>query len=398
MSKWWQNLLGIETRSEGNPYGSGPLPGVIPPSRSGVAAVTLDRALSIPAVYRAIQILAVSVSQLEWGAYRNGEEVLPSPALIRRPDVDRPLSNFLKRTTIDLAGTGNAYWRIYRNPDSTVATLRVLNPKAVGYEYDDNGRKWWLYSDNRDPSQKLAYDKVKHLRLMEVPGHDDGVGPIEANASSLRSILNLKAYVDNWFVKSGVPVGGVLATDQQLDPVEANELADAWTRFMEERGFAVTGKGLKWEATMLKPADAQYLEIQKFFVTEVARMFGIPAPFLLAEIDSNSLTYQNLEMVDTQFIRTALMDYLTEIEEAMSDLLVRGQVAQFKVDSLLRPDARTQADIHKTYSDLGVLSAKEIRKQKGWAGDPPPKPKPQPVGLQATDPANAPITKEDTGE
>jgi HK97 family phage portal protein len=371
----------IETRFS-EPNWSGQLPTTIPPSRSGASDITLDRALTIPAAFRAITILATAVSQLELSAWRSGVEVSPSPALVRKPDANRPLSDFLKRTVICLAGTGNAYWRKHRDASGMVASLQVLNPFAISWEFDKNGRKWYRYNGSLD---KINKDEIQHLRYMDIPGHEEGVGPIQANRETFQNTLILREYARTAFDTTPV---GVLSTDKELTPDEADQAKVRWNELMADRGIAVLGKGLGFAPTIISPEDAQFLENQQFSVTEIANIFGIPAPYLLAAVQGNSMTYQNLESVDTQFVKYGLMTYLKVIEDAMTEVLVRGQKAQFKLDTFLRPDAKTQAEIHQIYLMSNVLSRAEVRQQKGWTGPPPPEEKPvvQPVPVQ--EPAN----------
>lgn len=362
------HFLGLETRngSVGSAGGTSPLPGVIPPSRSNVTDVTVDGALTIPAVYRSFAILSNAVSQLELGVYRNDEEI-PTPGVIKRPDVDQSLSEFLKRTVIGLAASGNAYWRIYRNPDGSLSSLQVLNPLGISIRYDDKGRKFYDYSDAfQGPSQTFNDRQVSHLRLLPVPGHPYGLGPIQACRQALSGSLDLARYSDQWFQTGAVPTG-ILSSDQQLTPVDAEAIRARWHELQGERDVAILGKGLSYSPIVLNPADAQFLESRQFSVTDIARIFGVPASYLLAEVNGSSMTYSNLEQVDTAFVRYCLMGYLKPIEDALSDVLVRGQIARFKLDGLLRPDAKTQAEIHEKYLALGVMTVNEVRAAKGWS-------------------------------
>lgn len=368
------DFLGIETRagSVGSAGGDSPLPGVVPPSRAALADVSVATALTIPSVYRAFSILSTAVSQLDLGVWRSGQQI-ETPAVIRRPDVDQSLSQFLKRTVIGLAASGNAFWKITKNADGSVANVQALNPLGVAISYDDQGRKVYDVADAFARPQRLTSRQVSHLRLLEVPGYVYGLGPVQAARSALSGALKMRDYSDNWFDAAGVPTG-VLTTAMQLTPDQADAAQRRWHETQKARSVAVLGQGMTYDPVVLSPADAQWLESQQFAITDVARLFGIPAAYLLAQVEGSSMTYQNLEMADTQFLRYTLLQYLKEIEDALSDLLVRGQTVQFNVDGLLRPDAKTQAEIHATYVAMGALSVEEVRAQKGWTGPPPPAP------------------------
>lgn len=337
---------------------------ILPPSRAGQGSVTIDGALGLPAVFRAISIISTAVSQLNLQVWRNGE-VLSTPALARRPDPDRPAASFWKRTAISLACTGNAYWLIFRAADNTVSGLEILNPLEIHFYRDKLGHKVWVYR-----GQEYTSKQIKHLRLLEVPGHEEGLGPIQACKSSLYGGLQLQHYADLWFDGAAVPTG-ILSTPLELDPEQADEFKRRWHEIQGERGVAVMGKGLTYEPIVLRPADAQFIESRQLSVVDAARMFGIPAHLAMAEVNSNSLTYQNVRDADRTLIIYTLMQYLGEIEQAMTDLLVRGQEAKFDLDDFLRPDPKTQAEIHKTYVDMGVLAKSEVRTDLGVRGEVP---------------------------
>ena len=80
-------------------------------------------------------------------------------------------------------------------------------------------------------------------------------------------------------------------------------------------------------------------------------------------------------MIDTQFHRTTLFPvYLRKIENAISVALPRGQRARFRTDDLLRPDAKTRAEIDKAYVDLGVYDAAYIRRRDRITSQAPAQP------------------------
>ena len=95
-------------------------------------------------------------------------------------------------------------------------------------------------------------------------------------------------------------------------------------------------------------------------------MFGIPAGKLLAEVNGNSMTYTNIESANTDYVRDTLMGYLREIEEALSDLIPRGQTVKFKVEELLRADRKTRYEGHNlALAGQPFKTVNEIRAEEG---------------------------------
>ncbi|WP_180357912.1 phage portal protein [Streptomyces sp. NP160] len=326
--------------------------------------MSVETALSMSAVYRSVDILCTSVSQLELGVWRGISELKNVPAVVARPDVNLSLSSFLKRTVMSLAGNGNAYWRLLKDDaGAPVQNIEVLNPSSIVIGYED-GKKVYHYSGYTKPVTFQAWE-IKHLKLMEVFGSDYGLGPIQAVRVELRGALEMRKYADNWFTEGSIPTG-VLAAKDYIDGEQADEYRKRWEANQAKRGVAVLGNGMTYSPILLSPADAQFLENQAFTITQIARLFGIPANYLLAEINGNAMTYQNMEQVDTAFLKYTLTAYLREIEEAFTDVLPRGQRARFKVQGFLRADDRTRADVHEKYKNMGVLTTEEIRISEGW--------------------------------
>lgn len=356
----------------------------VQPSSRSSAPATVDRALTLPSVFRSVQLTAGMAAQLEIGVRRRGSWI-DAPSLVAQPDPWRPLDSWIERTVVGMATDGNAFWRkrFDANRERVVA-LEVLDPFAVFVTKDKRGRKVYLYGD-----ETLQGDEVVHLWGLELAGLNRGLGPIGHCRLSLSGYLDMRDYAADWFRSDDVP-SGVLSTDQRLDRTSALEYKRMWIdppEYDPATGEQVGGKtrlgpnvrilgsGLKYSPIMLKPADVQWLEAQSFGVLDVARMFGLPADYLLAAVEGSSLTYANLEMIDAQFLRTTLFPvYLRKIEGALSAVLPHGQTAKFRTDALLRPDAKTRAEIDQIYLDSGVVDPAEVRDREGWDGPPPAKP------------------------
>lgn len=351
---------------------------VQPPSRVE-PGVTVERAVSLPAAFRSVQILAGMGSQLTLAAWRNGERVNPAPALVTKPDPWRDLAAVLERIIVCLATNGNAFLLKYSNSAGTaVDAIEVLDPTKVFIHFDRRGVKTydaWV----RGVRRTFSAADIEHIWGLQLPGHTRGLSPIEACRIGLSGALDIRDYAGNWFADTDVP-SGVLTTDQPIDKAEAKEYKRRWLKPDDDdpdagrRGprIRIMGRGLAYEPVTLNPSDAQWLEAQNFGVLDIARMFGIPADYLLASVSGSSLTYQSLAMITGQLLDATLYPvYLRPIQAAFTACLPRGQEARFESDVLRRPDPQTQAAIDKTYVELGVVSREEVRDRIGYTGAPP---------------------------
>jgi len=340
--------------------GTSPLIGVQPPARAAGPVLTPRTALGLNAVYRAVSIITTSVSQLPLDVQRAGQTI-DTPALVSKPDVRTSQTEFLSLTAHSLATWGNAYWRLHRaveGPYEAVSTVEVLNPELVYVDWVE-GRKVYRYGDTT-----WADWQVKHLMINPgfVPGSFmvTGIGPVQANAAELQAQLELRDYAAGYFRNSGIPTG-ILSTTQELDSATADAYRARWYEVQAKGGIQVLGNGLTFQAVSLSPSDALFTEISQKAVTDTARMFGIPARYLLASVEGSSLTYSNMQDEDRTLIRYTLMQYAGAIEDAFTELLPRGQRARFNIDAFLRSDTKSRYEAHKLAIDAGFLTIDEVR-------------------------------------
>lgn len=351
----------------------GPAAGVIPPSRSDVPIVTVDTALSISAVYRAVSIITASVSQMPLAVYRDGMEI-KTPTIIKQPNFDESQRSFVKKTVWSLATHGNAYWRVYGTAPN-VQNLEVLDPNSVTVVLENGKTKYWIGADSIDAKY------IKHLRLEPRPGQAKGIGPIQRGQAELMGAFRLKNFQDNWFGTHGVPTG-VLTTDQTLNVTQQTAYADAWNEFVKTNGTAVLGNGMRYETLNIKPAEAQFLEVMQSKTTAIARLFGVPATLLASGNEGVSNVYMNNQELFMTFLMTTLVDYMNEVEDALSSLLPRGQEVSFKEDALLRMNTQMQTEVWATEIESGITTPNEVRALKGL----PPLATPKPVNTNKDEP------------
>lgn len=356
---------------------------VQPPPRTPATTVTAGRALGLPAVFRAVEISSGIASGLTLRAEINGRVMGKQPALAVKPDPWREFGDWCERFVVSMAVDGNVFLDL-RNRGIAAP---VLDPFLTRERWVKGRKSYTTYDHRLGRFVDLADSEVLHVWGLQVPGRTRGLGPIEACRLSLSGALDVRDYANTWFQTDDIP-SGVLTSEQHLDPKAIALYREVWANpgaydapdasTLNRRlgpSIRVLGKGLAYSPIMLKPADAQWIEAQQFGILDVARMFGMPADYLLAAVEGKSMTYANLEMIDTQYMRlTLLPKYLRKIEQAITSLLPPGQSARFDLSEYLRPDAKTRAEIDKIYGDLGVISPQDIRDREKIAGTAPGRP------------------------
>jgi len=333
--------------------------GMSAPSREAVV-VSESSALTLVPVSRAISVLETALMQIPINVKR-GEEKLPLPAWLDYPDVENNVSQseWLGLTLFHMATTGNAFWLVQRNPRGIV-NIKNIHPSNISVNADSNGVIYYMIGSKRYTSRDVV-----HIKLWKKTTVDAllGEGPIQRHKSVLRSALDLHNYADNWFRTAAVPTG-TLTTTEFLSSEVAKQNKEAFIESQQERSIAVLSSGLKYESIALDPESAQFLENQKFITRQIANMFGVPAMYMGMSIEGQGMTYVNGNEDRIKLYEDGLQQYIVRIEQAITDLLPRGQHAEFNLTEFLRPSQKTRYESYAIGLSNGFLTVDEIREME----------------------------------
>lgn len=336
----------------------------IPSREVSGRSVSSREALSLGAVYRAVEIRAVAAKQISIDSIRNGQPLDPVPGLLRRPDPFMSRAQFVEMTVMSMNLNGNAYWRVTRDPDTrAVSSLEVLNPNDVVIRTSNTGRVLGYQYQGRD----YSVNDIHHLSRMRIPGSPYGLGPIQAAQAELRGAIDVTGYAADWLFNGDVP-SGILTSDSIVMPEDATRAKEQWEESRGgRRSVAVLGKGLSYQQVFLSPKDAQFIESQQWSVQQIARLFGVPSSLMMVAVDTNgsSQTYQNVEQDWLGFVRFGLMNDLMEIEDALTEFLPSTQRAKFNIEALLRADTKSRYEAHSLALSAGWMTKDEVRGIEG---------------------------------
>ena len=333
------------------------------------AIVTPSSALSLTAVYRAVQIIATPISKMTIDTYRfaTGIELkVENPVLVNNPSIDQNRRDFLFQTVADLALEGNAYWLKNFGSNGQVNNLTILPASAVSPSYPK-------LKDGTTDYSVIVYDylgkrytkrEIEHLRIFSKAGVLKGVSPIESCRKDISAAIDLRDYAGNWFTAAGVPTG-VLKTNAMLNKEDADLVTANWHNKQQNRQVAVLGNGFEYQQIALSPRDALFTEVQDQQVQAVARLFGVPARLLLTSVPGASDTYTNLQDENQVFYRHTLMAYTDAITDALSNCLPRGNRVEFDFEHLFKADVAARYNYYKVAIDAGILTPEEVRTKEG---------------------------------
>jgi HK97 family phage portal protein len=330
-------------------------------------AVSEKTSLGLPAVWRAVNLIAGTVASLPLHAYRADGDTKTkvttgqAAALLDNPHPDMTPFEFWETVVSHMLLWGNAYLWIGRNQLGQVTELWPIHPARVKVgRTSEMGTK--IYDVD---GGKAAYTDRTMLHLPAF-GYDGicGVSPIRAARQGLALALAAEQYGATLF-GSGSLATGILQTEQRLDAQQADAIQKRWAAKRSGLDSAhstiVLDSGAKFHQLSIPPEDAQFLQSRSFQISEVARMFGVP-PHMLMDTDKSTSWGTGIEQQSIGFVVFTLRPWLTRIEQRVTRL-VRPQpvYAKFVVEGLLRGDSAQRAAFYKTMREIGAFNGNEIR-------------------------------------
>jgi HK97 family phage portal protein len=332
-------------------------------------------ALGVPAILRAVTLIANTTGSLSLNAYRNGRRLSENdrPRLIVRPDPFQTPRDFYSSTAYSMARWGEAWWWVAkRDGDDSVLSVIAVPPREVTVE--DNPR------DPLRPiitwrGQRMRNEDMRQIFLLREPGELRGKGPLQICGAATSVAVEAQEWAANFYASGGYPNLWIkAATDLSGDPDESDEygrseaerLKAQWTASPPNTPKVTDSSIESIEQFDPNPQGAQMLDARDHNNGDAARMFGLPGSLLEYQTGGSSLTYQNLEQEMTKFLRTCLIpNYLEPIEQEMSDLLTRSTIARFHVDSVNRADIKTRYEVYGLGIDSGVLTPETAQQMEG---------------------------------
>ncbi|NDB59454.1 phage portal protein [bacterium] len=321
------------------------------------AYVDQNTALGIPAIYRGITLIADAIGALPLCAYRNKREVLPTPQILLRPVPTETRMETISAMAASLIIHGN-YVAVLGDPGSNGLpdSIYPVSADRVQVMRANNGRIIYNIDD-----KVYEQSEILHIKNFTMPGDLVGKGILAVAKQALGKEIAINEYASRYFDGGVNPTAVIKSANPDLSQEEADALKSAWMAMYSSRNRSpvVMNSSTDFEVLSSNAAESQLVEAQTAGLTEAANILGLP-PYFLGSPNS-SRTYSNVEQENLQLIKWSIQPIAERIEAAFSDLLVRGQTAAFKYDSLLKTDTASRYDAYAVALSNGFLSVDEVR-------------------------------------
>jgi len=343
-------------------------------SSSAGVTVNVDNALGVPAVWAAVNFISGTLASMPLEVYRTtdtGHERIRSgvAAWLDRA-VNPTLSSFAWRKYIfeQVLTGGRSVTLIVRNTVGVVTDLVPLDTANLHVFETNNGG----FSGRGYRARSQTYDASEVIDLTFMLKHNqiDIRGPIMHHKDVIGMAIAATRYGAKAFQAGGIPPAVLQGPFQSGAAAQraSDDVAQATARLAREgRPVMALPAGHELKSVGFSPDEMQLIELQKFCVEQIARIYSLPPVFLQ---DLSTGTFSNTEQQDILLVKHTLRRWIEQTEQELnlklfgrtSDLHVR-----FNVDSLLRGDLKTRMEAHATAVQNGIKTPNEVRQHEELA-------------------------------
>ena len=333
---------------------------------ANLPAVTIDSALTVPAVAAAVGFLSRSMANLPIHAYADrgeaGSEKLGGKLQrVINEAWNEEWSSFAARQyfwgQVFTAGRGLAYIeRTGRNAESLWPLDATATTVArVG------GRKVYVYQGRNYPAADVI-DVPFMLKADQLQCRS----PIVMGAKAISLALAMNEYGAGFFAGGGVPPLALSG------PMPAG--AEALKRAQADVKRAIEGAKKRSEAIMpipagytlepvgFDPAKGQMVEAQRLVIEEVGRCFQLPPVFIG---DLTHGTFSNTEQQDLHLVKHLLSQWAKALEDEMNLKLFGAannrRYVQHSLDAMMRGDFKSRIEGLARGVQTALLTPNEAR-------------------------------------
>jgi HK97 family phage portal protein len=234
----------------------------------------------------------------------------------------------------------------------------------------DNPYLGGMYKNYPDQVESiLTADEVFHVHGMSFDGIR-GYSPLELQKQTFGIAVAAKHFSGDYFANNGTPDLALKFTGRVSEAAQ-KRLQKSWKDNHSAHGKKHTPLILEdgGDVKELTPdaEKAQLVNTQMFLIGEVARIYRIP-PHLLQDLER--ATFSNIEHQAIEFVQMTMLPWCSRWESAVALQLLGAKerkrfFVQHHMDSILRGDAKTRAEVYTSYRAMGVMNADEVREEEG---------------------------------
>jgi hypothetical protein len=324
--------------------------------QSYVVGAKTQRALSIPTISRARDLIVSLIGALDFRTYRlewsEDEErylkrYIQGESWMTRPDPNCTRSFIMGMTVQDMILSGRAFWYV-------TSRYRTGFPASFTWLPHDNintpnqaGPEWYGPADviefngvEVDPNNVVQFLSPNNALLWQ-----------GARAIDIAYRLDEAA---KRFASNEIAAGYLQQTDgEPMSGDELSELSAAWAEARQSKAVGALNQHVEWKEFTSTPDKLQLVEGRQHAAMELARVANIP-PYLVG-VEVGGMTYQNALQARQDLYLFGARPLVDAIEQTLSgdNVVAKGKHIELDVEAYLR-------ETEQSREDNRTLSAAEV--------------------------------------
>lgn len=336
------------------------------PSLAGVN-VSEQTVLGIPAVWRAVSLIAGSLASLPLQTIVTAADGTKQrvPSFLDDPGRVVGLTAYQWKETVltHLLIHGNAFLVHVYGGAGQLLGLQPVHPSAVGVDIDKRGVKTYRLSLAGGGTRDYTDATLTHIPALSTDGQR-GLSPLQLARNTFGTAIAADRSAARLF-GSGALMSAIVTPEDELTPDQAVEIKAILDRRMAGEAnageIAVINRKLKITPWSLSAEDAQWIQARAFQIEEVARWFGVP-PHLLAQTEKQTSWGAGVESQNRGLAKFVLEAWSTRLQERLSWLLPQDRNAEFLYSAFIEPDPETEIRLLIEQVKGGLLTTNEARR------------------------------------
>ncbi len=285
------------------------------------------------------------------------------------PNPNMTACQFFKTMEACRCTYGNAYALKVLDAQMEVERLDVLDPSRVTPIMEKTTRElWYMIQPEMGESYYIHNWYMIHIPFISTNGYT-GINPVAVLFDTLTYAGAIKKFSVEQLEK-GVNASIVLEAPANLGEEQKESMVNDMLETYKKTGgdIVLLESGVTAKQLNLSPVDPRLFEVEKITRGKVAMVYNLP-PHLLGDYSDTSFATMEQQMLE--FLTLTMVPIVTAYEQEMNKKLLTAEQRKknfkfrFNMNSLLRADAKTMAEVNQKSVRGGWLTINEIRADEG---------------------------------
>lgn len=332
--------------------------------------VTIDSALGVPAVWAAVNFLSGTLASLPLSVYRKtdsgrekGDEKLQR--ILHDCPSDGQTSFDWRKYSFERTFTGGRQISyIERRSNGEVLNIFPVDPADVTVTRVGFKKTYKVKSGSTH--KPYAEKDIIDIPFMLKPDMVTAISPIMKNKDAIGLAIAATAYGSKFFQNGGIPpfvMTGNFVSGKALERAASDVEATIKSQSRDGKRQVLTlPAGHDIKQIGVDPEKSQLVELKRFQIEEVARIYSLPPVFLQ---DLTHGTIGNTEQQDLHLVKHTIRRWVVQAEQELNLKLFgrepQDQYVEFNLDGLLRGDFATRMAGYATAVQNAIMQPAEIR-------------------------------------